>query len=650
MQLPQLARLIALWAAAAAAAPTPHRLSLAPLEPPELRGWSVQKHSRIARVEVGGRAGLKWTFTGNGKTRYDNLITRSLPEVDLSTYDQVELWFLSVGPVEGRIGFQLLTPAGVVSLPDVHLQVTEGEWRCVRLDLEPHRRRQVSAFRLFCDGLQWGKGEFVFFLREVCAVRFPNLPAPEKRNYGEPLGPRFASLPAERQTALRRAAEPVPLPRRRAPYSTPMYYLMHKGRGFGRREERSPRLDRARPDWQEAMVRDWVELGLTSVHLYFYCHPRGPRVGVPHREEWLTVKRLCEKYGLGIGARLDLPHVGRTPGWGVHPLNPDRDLDAYLNWVREVATMLKGSARYYVISDELNFGRVPPDKGGWTAELYMQVWPAVAAAILSVDPAPRVSMFGASGSSWGDVRSMLAIDEYRRTAQAVAINLPHYRAVPFCAAHLKRAAPDVQLLSNGVGYISSGEVTVRNPARDKYRRYSDYEQACVIAKAMFTWWEVDAGVAPYYITLRHWVIRGKTYPRWYGFFGIEDYVVGDDDRLTVKRYPAWYAFQTIAHTFHDRPSFRTADFPVTPSAGVSKLSAFVRGDDELVLIIWQDFRKTGFTDLRIESTRFKHAVRVNLFDRSDWADVPYTIGRDGLVTLRDVRVSFEPAVIRLFAD
>jgi len=429
-----------------------------------------------------------------------------------------------------------------------------------------------------------------------------------------------------------------------------MYYLMHKGRGFGRREDPSPRLDRARPDWQEAMVRDWVELGLTSVHLYFYCHPRGPRVGVPHREEWLTVKRLCEKYGLGIGARLDLPHVGRTPGWGVHPLNPDRDLDAYLNWVREVATMLKGSARYYVISDELNFGRVPPDKGGWTAELYMQVWPAVAAAILSVDPAPRVSMFGASGSSWRDVRSMLAIDEYRRTAQAVAINLPHYRAVPFCAAHLKRAAPDVQLLSNGVGYISSGEVTVRNPASDKYRRYSDYEQACVIAKSMFTWWEVDAGVAPYYITLRHWVIRGKTYPRWYGFFGIEDYVVGDDDRLTVKRYPAWYAFQTIAHTFHDRPSFRTADFPVTPSAGVSKLSAFVRGEDELVLIIWQDFRKTGFTDLRIESTRFKHAVRVNLFDRTDWADVPYTIGRDGLVTLRDVRVSFEPAVIRLFAD
>jgi len=627
----------------------PDRLVLASFGSAALPGWSAQARSRIGRAEHDGRACLEWTFDSDGTTRYGNLITRRLPDTDLSDYDQIEMWFFSRGPVKGRIGFQLLTPDGMVGLADVHLQATEGEWRCVRLDLEPHRRRNVSAFRLFCDGARWGAGEFVFLLRNVCAVRFPEMPAPEKRDYGEPPGPRFSSLPPGRQAALRRAAAPVPLPRRRAPYSTPMYYLTYKGRGFGRREDRSPRLDRARPDWQEAIVRDWVELGLTSLHLYFHCQRKGPSAGVLHREEWLTVKRLCEEYGLGIGARLDLHNAGKTPGWGVHPLNPDRDMDAYLNWVREIAGMLKGTARYYVISDELNFGRVPPEKGGWTAELYMQVWSQVAAAIRSVDPAPRVSMFAASSSFWSDVRSMLAIDEYRRTAKAVAINVPHYRAVPVYMADLKRVAPEVQLLSSGVGYISSGEVAIRNPAGDKYRRYSDHEQACVIAKCMFTWWEVGAGVAPYYITLRSWVIRGKTYPRWFGFFGIEDYVVGDDDRLSVKHYPAWYAFQTVARTFHDRPSFRRASFPVEPSAGVSKLSAFVRGESELVLILWQDFRKTGFVDVRIESARFKHAVRVDLFDKSNWQDVPYTVAPDGTVTLRDVRVGFEPTIIRLFA-
>ena len=83
---------------------------------------------------------------------------------------------------------------------------------------------------------------------------------------------------------------------------------------------------------------------------------------------------------------------------------------------------------------------------------------------------------------------------------------------------------------------------------------------------------------------------------------------------------------------------------------MSKLSAFVRGDDELVLILWQDFRRTGFVDVRIESSRFKHAVRVDLFDKSNGQDVPYTVAPDGMVTLRDVPVGFEPTIIRLFAD
>ena len=65
---------------------------------------------------------------------------------------------------------------------------------------------------------------------------------------------------------------------------------------------------------------------------------------------------------------------------------------------------------------------------------------------------------------------------------------------------------------------------------------------------------------------------------------------------------------------------------------------------------WLDFHKTAFIDVRIESSRFGHAVRVDLFDKDGWQDEAYTVGRDGSVTLRGVRVSFEPAIIRLFAD
>ena len=641
--------LLPLAAASWAAEPKAERLCLAAFESDGLPDWSAEPRSRLERVERDGRRSLKWTFASDGKTRYGNLIVKRLAGIDLSDYDQVELWFRSAGPVKGRVGFQLLTPDGVLGLTDVHLQAKQGEWRRVRLDLEPHRRQNVVALRLFCDGVQWGAGEFVFFLRDIHAIRFPGVPVLVRRDYGEPLGQRFSALPAERQAARRRAAEPVPLPERRAPYSTPMYYLMHKGRGFGPRDADSPRLDRPRADWQEAMIRDWAELGLTSLHLYLYTYRGRPGPRVSHRDAWLTVKRLCAKYGLGLGVRLDLPSAGKTTGWGLHPLNPDRDLESCLAWVREVAATFRGAARYYIIGDELNFGRVAPEKGGWTAELYMPVWAEVAKAIRAVDADARLSMFGASGGCWNDVRAMLSMDQYRKLAGAVAMNAPDYRTVSWHAAELDRLAPNLKLLSNGVGYVSSGDAQPRHPQQDKYRRYSDRDQGAVVAKTMFAWWEVGADAAPYYITLRNWVIRGKTYPHWYGFFGIEDYVI-DDDRLTVKRYPAWYAFQTITHTFHDRPSFTAPGFSVTPSLEISKLSAFVRDDRELVLALWQDFHKTAFIDVRIESSRFQHAVRVDLFDKDGWQDEAYTVGRDGSVTLRDVRVSFEPAIIRLFAD
>src|SRR5438874_2703327 len=89
------------------------------------------------------------------------------------------------------------------------------------------------------------------------------------------LGQPFSALPADQQARLKKMVEPPPLARRRVCYSTPMYYLMHAGYQYLGNEDKDPqqrcypsmrgklgpdfgfwKLDRNRPDWQEAMIRD----------------------------------------------------------------------------------------------------------------------------------------------------------------------------------------------------------------------------------------------------------------------------------------------------------------------------------------------------------------------------------------------------------
>ncbi len=402
------------------------------------------------------------------------------------------------------------------------------------------------------------------------------------------------------------------------------------------------------------MVKDWAELGLTSTHLYLYPKNAAMTIAPAQRQALADYRRLSAAYGLKIGLRVDFPSP-RHPqsgarGWAVHPKNPKNKLKRYLRWVREVATLMKGAARYYVIGDEYNFREHPPELGGWNADLYVQVWKQVARAIREVDPQPTLSMFAASGGHWQEVLDVMQQDDYRALAGAVATNWASYKGLTRFFEDIERFAPGMQLLSNGVGYCSSADAQPRYPQYDGYTRYNDRDQGGAVAKTMYMWWAHNAGVAPYYIAVRNWVVKGKVYPYWFGFFGFEDFVVDERDRLTIKHYPAWSAFQTIAHTFHDRPSFKRAGFAVTPVKGASRCDAWVRGKKELVLILWQDYRRTVYTDVRIDSPRFKYAVRVNLFDYHRWDDAPYTTAPDGAATLRDLRVGFEPVIVRLFAD
>ena len=86
-------------------------------------------------------------------------------------------------------------------------------------------------------------------------------------------GPGFSSLPIARRRAIENRLEPPPTARRAAPYSTPMYYLLARGYrdGVGSMDPTPAGnliLDRNRPDWQETILRDWVELGLISSALH----------------------------------------------------------------------------------------------------------------------------------------------------------------------------------------------------------------------------------------------------------------------------------------------------------------------------------------------------------------------------------------------
>jgi hypothetical protein len=171
--------------------------------------------------------------------------------------------------------------------------------------------------------------------------------------------------------------------------------------------------------------------------------------------------------------------------------------------------------------------------------------------------------------------------------------------------------------------------------------------ANTIAKNMFAWWDLGATTAPYYISLRNWVVRGKVYPRWFGFFGFEDFVIDDHDNMTVKRYPGWYAFQTVAHTFYDRDKFRKPSFGIESSVGLSMFRAYehrLKDGSELLLMLWNDGGPVR-TRVDVGSSEYLHPVRIDVFNRHHWTDVPARVNDKGIAL--ELEVGPDPAIIRL---
>jgi hypothetical protein len=434
----------------------------------------------------------------------------------------------------------------------------------------------------------------------------------------------------------------------------------HPGRDWGHWT-----LDRNRPDWQEAMLRNWAEMGLNNTHLNIF--PKNDSLELTEAfcsalEDYI---RLSEKYGLKIGVRLDA--LDGYTAWPLHPNNPNNRLEEYLEWVKEIVRMLKGKTVYYVLGDELTLykpeaiqietdpspedlmtGRVPEDYKKWTPGQYFEYFKALSRTIKTIDPDAKVSMFAPSSGEWFNVLYLLE-QGYADYGDALAINYYNYQDVPRFFEDAKRLAPHLKFLSNGVGYVSNGTVVKRYPEGDPYAKLpTETKHAEVVAKNMFAWWDLGAATAPYYLTLRNWVIRDKIYPNWYGFFGFEDFVIDEHDHLTVKRYPGWYAFQTIAHVFYNRDQCAAPSFDVSSSVPLTMLRAYTRDAEngrELLLMLWNDAGPVE-TRITLDSDAFRYPVRIDLFNYNLWQDEPFEAS--GGTMAFDLTIGPEPVILRLF--
>jgi hypothetical protein len=157
--------------------------------------------------------------------------------------------------------------------------------------------------------------------------------------------------------------------------------------------------------------------------------------------------------------------------------------------------------------------------------------------------------------------------------------------------------------------------------------------------------------APYYIVLRQWVLPdGTPAPHWYGFFGFCDFLVDEHDNLTVKRYPGWHAYATIAHIFHSKAATRPTSFQIDADQNVDHKWAFERYDYECLLMLWNDgVEGDETTTLTLPTTKYTYPVRVSLLNRHVTTDLPYHVG-DGKIIIPDVQIGEAPVIIRLVAE
>ena len=476
----------------------------------------------------------------------------------------------------------------------------------------------------------------------------------------------YSDLPPDRQFRIRQKVSAPPLSSRDAPYATPMYYLMHQG--FSDGDGQQLQLRQNRPHWQEVLMRDWAELGLTATH--FLVTPS--HFKDPHQLQALhDYLDLSEKYGMKVGLRLSGDEtLGALEGngWKLHPNNPDNRIEEYLDWVSRVATFFQKKAVYYIVGDELSpMAWEQQDAEGktvrkteadpakqWDPQTYLQVFSRIAQTIHDQDPDVPVSMFASNGLRPDYVKGLLDAG-YGNDTSAFAANLIHSRVSPpklnAFLRMLKSRISDYQFVSSGVGYVAARDTKHYPVNHGEKPVLDDQAQGVEVARMMFTCFEAGMDYAPYYITLRQWVLPdGSTAPHWYGFFGFTDFCVDEYDHLTVKRYPAWYAFQTIAHIFYSRTVTQPAPFELKLSQPVDFQRVYLRNDYELLIVLWNDEAEPREVSLTIRTRKFIYPVQVNLFNYQLTSDVSYCLMEKDKLHIPQLQVGRAPVILRLVAE
>jgi hypothetical protein len=480
-------------------------------------------------------------------------------------------------------------------------------------------------------------------------------------------GIKFSELPLLKQRAIIDRVAPPKIHERDAPYSTPMYYLLSEGYrdGVGSMSGKGNLvLDRNRPDWQEELLKDWVDLGLTSTHFLTYPSQWEKSSTIDAIEDYF---RISKKYGMKIGIRLggDKSFGGlEASGWDLHPNNPNNRIDEYIEWARRVSAKGKGRVSYYVLGDELNLGgweaptgeagkteghRVDEDKK-WTPEIYMRVFPKLAEAIKTIDPEVKVSMFGMGGLDWEYVNGLFK-EGYAEHADGVAANIGNKPAeeIQRFVKKVTTAAPDFKFYSNGVGYVRAKNTNFY--PTNTTGKYDDEEQGTEVAKIMFRGFDAGWESTPYYIVVRQWQLADGTFaPHWYGLMGFTDLVLDSYDNLTFKHYPAWYSFQTIAHIFYSQSKTTPASFHIKMSKPVDFYRVYTRNDYECLLVLWNNEEKEESVSITLPTQKYLYPVKISLYNYRELSDVTYDLKGEKDLVMPEIRVGKVPVIIRLVSE
>jgi hypothetical protein len=148
---------------------------------------------------------------------------------------------------------------------------------------------------------------------------------------------------------------------------------------------------------------------------------------------------------------------------------------------------------------------------------------------------------------------------------------------------------------------------------------------------------------------------GTVAPRWYGIFGLADWVVSKSDNLTIKRYPAWYAYQTVSHIFYSRALTLPAPFTVKTSPdAVDFLRVYLRNDYELLIVLWNEDSllrpATREVSIELPTQKYILPVQVSLTNYRSVTDVRYRLEGGNRLIIENVTVGREPVILRLVAE